>query len=81
MESDFRNKQRKSYTIMRSVYDLGMGLLIVCMGLFLLLGDRLKVDAIYRIVMQIDPLLKYIFGGMCLLYGGYRLYRGIKKDY
>ncbi|MBS1626528.1 MAG: hypothetical protein JSR09_01895 [Bacteroidetes bacterium] len=81
MESDFRNKQRKSYAIMRSIYDLGMGLLILSMGLFLLLGDKLKIDAIYRILISIDPLLRYIFGGMCLLYGSYRLYRGIKKDY
>ncbi len=66
---------------MRSIYDLGMGLLILSMGLFLLLGDKLKIDAIYRILISIDPLLRYIFGGMCLLYGSYRLYRGIKKDY
>jgi hypothetical protein len=23
----------------------------------------------------------YIFGGVCLLYGGFRIYRGIKKNY
>jgi hypothetical protein len=23
----------------------------------------------------------YIFGGLCLLYGGFRIYRGFKKNY
>jgi hypothetical protein len=81
MESDFRKKQRKNYTLMRSIYDLGMSALILSMGVFLLAGDKWKVAALAMIVKGLDPVLRYMFCGMCLLYGGYRLYRGIKKDY
>ncbi|MBA4196066.1 MAG: hypothetical protein C0459_00800 [Chitinophaga sp.] len=81
MESDFREKQRKNYTLMRSINDIGMALLIFCVGLFLVAGDKLKIDAVTKLLVDKDQLLRYMFGGMCLLYGGYRLYRGIKKDY
>jgi hypothetical protein len=30
---------------------------------------------------DIDQSFRYMFGGICLLYGGFRLYRGLKKNY
>lgn len=55
--------------------DYGMGGIIVCFGIFFLIARRLGVT------FQIDDTFRYLFAGLCLLYGGFRIYRGYKKNY
>jgi len=50
--------------------------LILAVGCFLLIGDKYNVS----LVTSLDPILKYGFGGISILYGSFRLYRGIKGD-
>lgn len=77
MEQDFREKQRKSYTMMRTIYDLSMAVIILGMAVLLLLAERFGLVSF----MGIDPMFRYLMGSVFLLYGGFRLYRGIKRDY
>ncbi|MEI8099166.1 MAG: hypothetical protein WCG74_10035 [Sediminibacterium sp.] len=77
MQESFRDKQQKSYTLMRMTYDLAMAVLILGMAVVMLFSERLKIDQI----SSIDTTFRYLFGGICILYGGFRLYRGIKRDY
>ncbi|MCX6298692.1 MAG: hypothetical protein NTY72_06320 [Bacteroidetes bacterium] len=77
MQESFRDKQQKSYTLMRMTYDLAMAVLILGMAVVMLFSERLKIDQI----STIDATFRYLFGGICILYGGFRLYRGIKRDY
>ena len=77
MQESFRDKQQKSYNLMRMTYDLTMAVLILGMAVVLLLCERLKIDQI----SSIDATFRYLIGGICILYGGFRLYRGIKRDY
>jgi hypothetical protein len=77
MEKDFRDKQRKAYVIMRIIYDFSMAILILGMGFVVLFGEKLKIPQL----TGVDPLFTYLFSGICLLYGGFRLYRGFKRDY
>lgn len=77
MEKDFRDKQRKGYVIMRTIYDFAMAVLILGMGLVVFFGERLRIPQL----TGVDPMFRYLFGGVCLLYGGFRLYRGIKREY
>jgi uncharacterized membrane protein len=77
METDYRDKQRKSYTLMRMTYDLTMAILLLAMAVVMFFGEKFKIVQI----IDIDSTFRYFFGGICLLYGGFRLYRGIKKDY
>jgi hypothetical protein len=58
-------------------YDLAMGLLILGMAVVMLFPEKLKIQQI----MAVDDTFRYLFGGICCLYGGFRLYRGIKRDY
>ncbi len=81
MENDFRERQRKSYNVMRVTYDLTMAILILAIGCLLLFGDKFGSKTLKDFVTGLDPLLRYMFGTLCLLYGGFRLYRGIKQDY
>jgi len=59
------------------VYDLTMGALILGVGLILFFGDRFGLP----IISELDTVIRYGFGGLCFLYGGFRIYRGIKHDY
>lgn len=77
MSSDYKERQRKSYTIMRMIYDLTMAILLLGMAIVMLFAEKLKVDRF----IEIDTSFRYMFGAICLLYGSFRLYRGIKKDY
>ena len=81
MENDLRNKQRKSYTLMRMSYDLTMAIVILGMALVMLLGDKLNVPVIGSFVSNVEPLMRFLFGGLCVVYGIFRLYRAFKRDY
>lgn len=77
MEQDFREKQKKSYRMMRMIYDLSMAVFILGMAFILLLAEQLKIEQL----MLVDSTYRYLMGSVSLLYGGFRLYRGIKRDY
>jgi hypothetical protein len=77
MQESFRDRQKKGYILMRMTYDLAMALLILGMAVVMFFAERLKIQGI----MDLDDTGRYLFGGVCVLYGGFRLYRGIKRDY
>jgi hypothetical protein len=77
MQESFKERQQKSYSLMRMTYDLVMALLILGMAVVMIFAEKLKIEQI----MAVDNTFRYLFGGICVLYGGFRLYRGIKRDY
>ena len=77
MKNDFENSRRKSYTRMRVVYDFTMAVIILATSIIFLFGDKFGLD----LIACFDPFMRYGFGGLCLLYGSFRAYRGIKHDY
>lgn len=77
MENDIRSKREKSYILMRRIYDFSMSLLILGTAVAMFLGAKLGIVQL----IEVDPLFRYLFGGVCLLYGGFRLYRGIYPNY
>jgi hypothetical protein len=77
MSNEFRDRQRKSYILMRTTYDLTMALLLLGMAVVMLFPEKLKIERI----LEIDSSFRYMFGAICVMYGGFRLYRGIKRDY
>jgi hypothetical protein len=54
-----------------------MAILILGSGVLMLGAKWFNVDQ----MLNIDADFRAIFGTMCFLYGGFRLYRGIKQDY
>jgi uncharacterized membrane protein len=69
--------RQKGQVRMRAIMDFGMGILWLGMGVFMIFPDSLAPDFAARFD---DNRLK-IFGGVCLLYGGFRIYRAVKKNY
>jgi hypothetical protein len=76
MNSGFEERKQKSYMVMRMTYDLVMAVLFLSMAVIMLFAAKLKLERF----TGVDPAFRYLFGGICLLYGGYRLYRGIKRQ-
>lgn len=73
---DLELKRRRAYSNRRSIMDLGMGFIYSAMGVFFLLSRQLGVN------IDFPPRpFNYIFGALCLIYGGFRIYRGFKKNY
>lgn len=73
---DYEQKRLKAYANRRSLMDLGMGLIYAGMGGFFVLKD------VFGVAIDFPPRpFNYVFGGLCLLYGGFRIYRGLKKNY
>ncbi len=53
-----------------------MGFIYAVIGIILAFSQQLGF------ALEFPPApFSYIFGGLCLLYGGFRIYRGIKKNY
>mgnify|MGYP007069245099 CR=1 FL=1 len=42
MENEYRDRQRKSYIIMRVIYDLTMAILLLGMAVVMLFAEKLK---------------------------------------
>lgn len=77
---EYEKKRRKQVAQMRSLMDYGMGLLILGVGLFFLFRGQLGDFPLNDKLGKPDSLEKF-FGGLCLLYGTWRIYRGYKKNY
>jgi len=67
--------KRHRYVLRRAILDYGMGIIICGFGIVFLLAPKLGLT------LSIDDLFRYIFAGLCLLYGAFRIYRGSRKNY
>ena len=76
MIEDIRDKERKRHTQVKSVMHITMGILLCFIGLWFLLYDKLGINVFNREPSPLD----YFIGALFLLYGIFRIYRGIKKE-
>ena len=78
MIEEYEKQKRNQLTFRRALVDYSIGLMITAMGVFFLLRDKFNLQFNERFPPNdIDK----IFGVICLLYGGWRIYRGYKKNY
>jgi hypothetical protein len=76
MPEDNKEGRTKRYVMMRSIMDMGMGVVYVAVAAFLLLADKFGI----KLIFPAKP-FSYFFAAICALYGGFRIYRGIQKNY
>lgn len=76
MDNEVREKRTKSHSVMRSVVDFTMGILYLSAAAFLFFAEKFGFS-----LDTFDVTFRYIFGGICAVYGSWRIYRGFKKDY
>jgi uncharacterized membrane protein len=79
MIEEYEKKKRKQISLMRSMMDYTMGTIILVIGAFFFFRNRMNIpiNAYLRPPDALDKLL----GVICLLYGGWRIYRGYQKKY
>ncbi len=66
----------KRYILMKSIMDLGMGLIYIAVGFMILFAKRIGLNNDF-----VESALGKIFAGLVMVYGLWRVYRGIKRDY
>jgi hypothetical protein len=76
MSIDNSEERNKRYANMRAIKDYGMGLLYYAIGFFMFFPEQVGFD-----MVDFDKLFRYMFGGISVIYGTWRIYRGYKKDY
>ncbi len=76
IRSNKRDQTTKGYTLMRSTLDIAMGVLYMGIGGVLFFPEKVGLD-----MEGFDETVRRIFGGLCIVYGIWRIYRGIRKNY
>ena len=71
-----QDPKSKRYILMRSIMDLGMGLIYITVGIMILFAKKMGLNNEF-----VESMAGKIFAALVILYGLWRLYRGIKKDY
>ena len=69
------SNRKRNYSLRRSIMDYGMGVIIFLVGLVIVLAPYLGLP------MEMAAKNRYLLGGLFLVYGGFRIYRGTQKDY
>jgi hypothetical protein len=75
---EYEQRRNRQTSNVRSVLDYAMGIVIICIGLFLLF--RFSFDIRLNKLYPPDVFDK-IYGVVAILYGCWRIYRGYKKKY
>jgi hypothetical protein len=78
MLEEYEKKRRKQLSSMRSLMDYAMGIIIILLGVFFFFRDRFKLDFNEKYPPNYWD---NILGVICILYGAWRIYRGVKKNY
>lgn len=73
---DNTEKRNRRYANMRAIKDYGMGVLYLAIGFFMFFPEQVGFE-----MVNFDKLFRYMFGGISVIYGIWRIYRGYKKDY
>lgn len=73
---DNTDRKTKRYILMKSIMDLGMGLIYIGVGFVILFAKKIGLNNEF-----VESTMGKIFAGLVMLYGLWRVYRGIKKDY
>jgi hypothetical protein len=75
MSVDPEERRRKNYTLRRSITDIGMGIVILCFGIFFAIADKIGY------YFDLEPVFRYCLAGLFIIYGLFRVYRGVQKNY
>lgn len=73
---DTPDKKTKRYILMRSITDFGMGILYIGVGVLILFAKRFHFASDFS-----SGILPKIFSVIVIVYGAWRIYRGVQKKY
>jgi ABC-type nickel/cobalt efflux system permease component RcnA len=76
MQEDRTYNKEKSFRIMRTIYDVTMGVLMMGVAIVVLMAEKWSIEQL----LVWEPWMRIFFGCVLLLYGSFRIYRGIKQQ-
>ena len=78
MFEEYEKKKRKDVSIMRTIRDYGIGVVIIVFGVFMFFRNQfeLEINEMYK-----PDIMDQVLGVICVVYGAWRIYRGYKKNY
>ncbi|CAN5359156.1 hypothetical protein BH09BAC2_BH09BAC2_21870 [soil metagenome] len=71
-----QDPKTRRYIMMKSIMDIGMGLLYIGVGFVILFAYKFRLTSEFS-----DSYIGKFFAALIMLYGAWRIYRGIKKRY
>ena len=77
MLEEYEQQKRRQISRTRSLMDYVMGTLLLLIGVYFLSYRFLGLNLLDRKPSSID----YLIGGLFVVYGAWRIYRGYKKNY
>lgn len=77
MIEEYEQKRQRQVSRMRSIMDYMMGFVFFLIGVYFLIYEKFGWNVFNRKPSPLD----YFIGILFILYGGWRIYRGYKKDY
>jgi hypothetical protein len=81
MFEEYEKRKKQQITSMMSIKDYGMGIFILIIGVIFLFRSQFGEKFFLNQQLGKPDLLEKIFGGLCLLYGVWRIWRGYQKKY
>ena len=75
---EYEQKRKKDLKRIRSIVDYTMGVLFLALGIFFFI--RYQQNIYLKYIGNPDT-LDIVLGVLFVLYGGWRIYRGYKKNY
>ena len=66
----------KRYILMRRISDFGMGTIYLAIGIVIMFAKQFNFISDFTLSLPAK-----FFAGVALIYGAWRIYRGIKKQY
>jgi uncharacterized membrane protein YqjE len=70
------DSKTKRYILMKSIMDLGMGFIYLGVGVIIIFAKQFHLFNNFT-----ESIAGKIFAVLVMIYGGWRVYRGIKKNY
>lgn len=70
------DKKTKRYIVMRSITDIGMGLVYLGFGIFILFAKKFNFYSDFA-----SSIPAKIVSVLAIIYGAWRIYRGFQKKY
>ncbi len=77
MLEEYEQQKRRQVSRTRSLMDYVMGTVLLLIGVYFLAYRFLGLNLLDREPSPLD----YLIGGLFVLYGAWRIYRGYKKNY
>jgi hypothetical protein len=75
MQQEFRERQRRNMDKLRMIKDITMAVFILVVAMLLFFARQLGL------LVDVSDGFRISLGVLFTLYGAFRLYRGIKRDY